>query len=486
LVTSFALAPILYWKNNLADSNENGCRMASIDPLVVNQRNAMRAIRTILLLQLLYSAATTQIAAQTNTDTVFEMPGVFRIALPQGWQKTTVIDDLHTVAAFSSKNMTLEVTRDLAKDPAEKYIQTVPGLGVAVEWDEYPGKYEPAEVLSDPTYYKDYRNQIADRFDEYTLIGGIPALWAHYRVVYTKTSGETPAARAWTVFILSPGEYWSLQLRGDEHAWPTTDSDLQRMVRSFQFLEPTQTRIKAAVPADAWKRVPSNLPEGSCQFAGSASGIGAVVPCDTKVVSRQEGEPDEDSVVGKENLSIGAADLVFVHYVADWSADEFSQQAEKIVTDKLKGEKEGNVKASYKQNSKDQISVDGTPGTSIIATVQFKKAHEEGLQRSLTISKGTDHFYIECAYNRDNSDLITRVFDSIQLFALHPQLSMVSSSGNAMDDFVKAILDRNGGNISNLFNGPTAPPNGATTEACSESTCSSHRSSCCARIGSHS
>jgi tetratricopeptide (TPR) repeat protein len=457
LVASFALKLIRYWRNILAESNGNGCKMASIDPLMLNQRNAMRAIRTILLLQLFCLAATTQITAQTDTDTVFEMPGVFRISLPQGWQKTAVIDDLHTVAAFSSKNMTLEVTRDLETNPAEKYVQTVPGMGIAVEWDEYPGKYEPAEVLSDPAYYKDYKNQIADRFDEYTLIGGMPALWSRYRVVYTKSSGETPAARAWTVFILSPGEYWSLKLRGDEHVWPAIDDDLQRMVRSFQFLEPTQARIKAEVPAEAWKRVPSSLPLGSCQFAGSASGIGAVVPCDTNVTFRQQGEPDENSIVGEEKLSIGGADLVFVHYVADWSAEDFSQQAEKIVADKLKGEKDGNVKASYKQNSKDQISVDGTPGTSIIATVQFKKAHEEGLQRLLTISKGTDHYYIECAYNRDNSDRITRVFDSIQLFGLHPQLSMVSSSDHGLAGIVQAILDRNHGNVSDLFNGPTAP-----------------------------
>ena len=394
------------------------------------------------------------------SDTVFEMSGVFRISLPQGWQKSTVIDDLHTVAAFSSKNMTLEVTRDLAKDPAETYVQTVPGLSLAAEWDEYPGKYEPAEVLSDPNYYKDYKNEIADRFDEYTLIGGMPALWASYRVVYTKSSSEVHAARAWTVFILSPGEYWSLELRGDEHAWPATDSDLQRMVRSFQFLEPTQARIKAAIPAEAWKRAPSNLPDGSCQFAGSASGIGAVVPCDAKVTLRQQGEPDQDSVVGEERLSMGAADLEFVHYVADWSADEFSQQAEKTFTDKLKAEKSGNVKASYKQNSKDQISVDGAPGTSIIGTVQFKKANLEGLQRLLTVSKGTDHYYIECAYNQDNSDLITRVFASIQIFALHPPMSMVASVDRAGEEYAKAPQARSAGNTSttSAISDDTTPP----------------------------
>lgn len=388
----------------------------------------MRHLRSISFLVVLASAAAAPAAAQTPPDKVFEMPGVFRIALPQGWQRSRVIDDLSTVAVFSSKDMTLEVTREFGNFPAERYVQNLSGI-MRPDWDEYPGKYTPAEVAADPTYSNDYKSDFADRFDEYTLIGGLPALWVRYRVVYTKAPAEVRASRAWTVFILSPGEYWSLQLRGDERAWPASDGDLKRMVRSFQFLEPMQARIKAAIPAEAWKRVPSNLPEGSCQFAGSASGIGVVVPCDTKMTLRREqGEPDEHGIVGEEKLALGEGHLYFIHHVANWSAEEFSRTQEQGFAASLKGEKVEGHSTSYQQNDKREVSVDGRPGTSITATVRSKKARREGLRRLLTVSKGTDHFYIWCDYTRDNSDQVARIFDSIQIFALHPQLTPVSGN----------------------------------------------------------
>ena len=209
----------------------------------------MRQLRTITFLVVLISASAAAAAAQTPPDKVFEMPGVFRIALPQGWQRSRVINDRYTVAAFSSKNLTLEVLRDVNDTPAEQYAQNVTDFRLEPEWDEYPGKYTPREVLSDPTYYTDYTETIADRSDEHTLIGGLPAQWVRYRVEFKKPPAQVFAARVWTVLLLSPGEYWLLQLRGDERAWPATDSDLKRMVQSFQLLEPMLTRVKTAKPA---------------------------------------------------------------------------------------------------------------------------------------------------------------------------------------------------------------------------------------------
>ena len=78
---------------------------------------------------------------QAPSDTVFEMPGVFRIALPAGWQKTKVIDDRLTVAAFSNKDLTLEVMRDPSRTSVEQYVQTIPDRRLRDEADDYPGAY---------------------------------------------------------------------------------------------------------------------------------------------------------------------------------------------------------------------------------------------------------------------------------------------------------------------------------------------------------
>src|ERR1035437_10966953 len=63
------------------------------------------------------------------------------------------------------------------------------------------------------------------------------------RLVYSKPPDETHASRVWSVIILSPGEYWSLELRSDDRSWPADDVDLRRMVRSFELLEPTLTHV---------------------------------------------------------------------------------------------------------------------------------------------------------------------------------------------------------------------------------------------------
>jgi len=398
----------------------------------------MQHFSAVCFLLVLASATATPAAAQTPPDKVFEMPGVFRISLPQGWQKTKVIDDRYAVAAFSSKGLTLEVMRDLDKTPAEEYAHTITDRRLRPEADEYPGNYAPPEVLENPSVYED---AIANRFDEYTLIGGLPAQWVRYRLEYKKPPQELRATRVWTVFLLSPGEYWSLELRGDDRSWPATDSDLQRMVRSLQLLEPMQARVKAAIPPEAWKRMPSTLPEGACQFTGIASGMGMVLPCDSIVMSRWQGAADQDGLVGQEEMALSIA-LVLRHYVGDWSAEEFSRKQELAFADYVKTEKDDDgQKLSYHRDGKREVLVDGTPGTLILATGRAKKAHEEGVRQLLTVSKGTDHFAIWFLSSPRYRDEIDRILASARLFALQPELSAVSSPEDKKDADAKLLCE---------------------------------------------
>ncbi len=120
-----------------------------------------------------------QSPAETPPDSVFEMPGVFRISLPSGWQQTKVIDDRHALAAFSSKELTLEVVRDSNTASAEQYAPIITERRLLQEAGEYPGKYAPPEVRSDPASFV---AEVKYRFDEYTLIGSLPAQLA--RKVY--------------------------------------------------------------------------------------------------------------------------------------------------------------------------------------------------------------------------------------------------------------------------------------------------------------
>ncbi|MGD0858024.1 MAG: hypothetical protein ABR912_01780 [Terracidiphilus sp.] len=369
---------------------------------------------------------------QAPSDTVFEMPGVFRIALPAGWQKTKVIDDRLTVAAFSNKDLTLEVMRDPSRTSVEQYVQTIPDRRLRDEADDYPGAYSPLEVMSNPAAFT---VEVTLHFDEYTSIGGLPALWVRNRLEYSKQPAETHAARVWSVLILSPGDYWSLELRGDDRSWPADDGDLRRLVRSFQLLEPTLTHAKAAIPAEAWQQAPSALPDGSCQFAGIDSGIGTVVPCGWEVTERSQGAKDaadKGDPIGLERLALGtSAVLSLYHYSFSLSADEFFQEQEKGLAGEVKAEKVSGKSMSYKRNDKRDISIDGLPGTRIWATGRDKKTHGDVSLQLLTVSTGTDHFSLVLSsgpdFARDHSDDIDRIFTSVRLFPLRPESSMSSS-----------------------------------------------------------
>lgn len=356
----------------------------------------MRHIRTIFFLVLISSAAATPTTAQTNTDTVFEMPGVFRISLPPGWQRSRVVDDRKTVAAFSSNDITLEVMRDVVNTPVEEYLQTIPSRPLVAEWDEYPGKYSPPEVLANPSGYE---ATVAEISNEYNLIGGLPAQWVRYRLEFKSPREAVHGARVWTAFIPSPGDYWSLQLRGNDRSWPASDSDLKRMLHSFQFLEPMQSRIKSAIPPEAWKHMPPTLPEGECRFGGAAFGMSVVLSCDWKVKSQWRGAANKDGLVGRAQLDRPAArqGLALQHYVGNWSADEFSRKEEASFRNVA------GISGSEQRDSR-KIVVDGISGT--IITIEFNgfssyqkrnKIYSEewgGFRQVLTVSRGGDHFSI--------------------------------------------------------------------------------------------
>jgi tetratricopeptide (TPR) repeat protein len=406
-----------------------------------------------------------QTPAQTPSETTFEMPGVFRITLPPGWQQGKVIDDRNALAVFSNKELTLEVIRDLNGDPSDKYAQDVTDRRMRPEADDYAGKYTPPEVRSNP---ESFQVEITSRFDQYTLIGGLPAQWVRYHLHYThpQKEGEAPKtdeaqvndAAVWSVFILSPGEYWSLELRGDEKAdW---SSDVKRMVRSFQLLEPVLSRAKAAIPKEAYDRMPSNLPEDKCEFVGTSSGMGIVIPCAWDVMDRQENAAPQDPathvLLGQEALyrSSPQVTATLSHYSDGKAADEFVQFAENDLADVYKqtnatGLKKGwlsSVKTvtqtmTYERDNARQVTVEGLPATLVSGAATAKKVNNKLSVQLLVVTKGTDHFTLVvqsstdyCAGHTDECG-VDQIVGSLHVFALHPPIAVVAGrsapAGNA-------------------------------------------------------
>jgi tetratricopeptide (TPR) repeat protein len=417
----------------------------------------LTAVACLLVLSYVAAASTAaQTPAQAPPDTTFEMPGVFSITLPPGWQQGKVIDDRNALAVFSNKELTLEVIRDLNVDPSDKYAQDVTDRRMRPEADDYVGKYTPPEVRSNPA---SFQVEITGRFDQYALIGGLPAQWMRYHLhyIHPQKEGEAPKtdeaqvndAIVWTIFLLSPGEYWSLELRGDEKAdW---SSDVKRMVRSFQLLEPVLSRAKAAIPKEAYDRMPSNLPEDKCEFVGTSSGLGIVIPCAWDVTDREENPPPTDAatatLIGRETLYPPSPRVTATlsHTFSGQSADDFVQDSEREIADTYKqtnatGLKKGwfsgmkfvTQTMTYERDNARQVAVEGIPATLVSGTATAKKVNNKQSVKLLAVTKGTDHFtlVIQSAadYCADHADEcgVDQIVGSMHVFALHPQINMVA------------------------------------------------------------
>ena len=404
----------------------------------------MKLLTAASALIALFSMAALPLAAQTSSDTPFEMPGVFRISLPPGWQQNKVIDDRDALAVFSNNELTLEVIRDLSKDPSDTYSDTTTQRRLRPEADQYTGKYAPPEVRADPG---SFQAEITNRYDEYTMIGGLPMQWMQYQWHYThpQKEGETPKTDqpqvsdsiVWTIFTLSPGEYWSLEIHGDEKAnW---SSDVKRMVQSFQLLDPTLSYVKAAIPKEAYDRVTPNLPDDKCEFVGTSTGMGAVIPCSWTVTDRGEYAPPADStsvgLIAQEVLKLpsGYAVAIFSHYTGNKSADDFVKFAKSDLAStykqvKAEGTDQSKTEAmTYKPGDLRQVTADGFPAALIPGTATAKKVQVADSVQMVVVTKGNDHFTLVVAssnYCTDHVDecAVDQIIGSARLFALRPKI----------------------------------------------------------------
>jgi len=67
-----------------------------------------------------------QAPAQKSPDTVFEIPGRFRISLPPGWQqRAETTADTTAIAVFSKGDLRAKVSRDVSTVPGDDFARSV-------------------------------------------------------------------------------------------------------------------------------------------------------------------------------------------------------------------------------------------------------------------------------------------------------------------------------------------------------------------------
>jgi hypothetical protein len=185
-------------------------------------------MRRILFLVLVLASAGIVAAQETLTRTqaganagiTYEKKGEFRLVLPPGWRKSREDRKAHATIFQGPSGLSLWVSQ--------------------------------GHHAMSPQDFADHMANLLSQIPGFMMIGseqvtfaGLPAL----KRQYVMPQGKTPPIRNYSFLTLTNDEYWIVRVYSEEKDWPAADSpewkDVEMMLASFQFLEPTYSRLKA-------------------------------------------------------------------------------------------------------------------------------------------------------------------------------------------------------------------------------------------------
>ncbi len=314
-------------------------------------------------------------AALPANAKVVQREGTFRVQLPAKWEEVKVDSDLskNTVASFVGPFM-VSINRVQDSSPPEVYLN------------------------------QRVRSHMVLALEENASLAGLPARrFVTYQVEHSRLM------KLWVYVVLSQGEYWEIVLHGFPEEWDISRErwdDEQRdrwkgaeqFVSTFEFLDPTLTRLKAQVSPrhgtdsseERWyvlyNRLRLRLPEGWTYDLSNPSGD-----------SSSAAPPDEAL------LSIIGAD-----------------KSEATVALRYTREKdilEGKLRGGNKKLSEQRLTVSGLPAITIDVITKDKQSPRR--MRWLIIRAGdggycvVTHASVE-AFSR-YQDVLAKILDSTEV-----------------------------------------------------------------------
>lgn len=314
----------------------------------------------------------------------------FRMQVPAGWEKLKIQG---MSVAFRGPKTAVTVTAEMADISPEEYI--------AATKRNAPGNLTKFRPLS----------------EEEAVVGGLPA-----RKLANRWEQNNAVFRGWVFVVLSKGEYWILTVVGGDAVWPAEGSpeeaEVLGVIASFEFLEPTLSRLKAGVPPDLMASLPK--PGANIRyFVNDAVGMKILLQPGWEIAEEQEGGYGKPASVnlGKPGT---LAYVSLRREVLEASQEVYWTMIKNGIASALE---------EVRWLPEDKVTVGGLSGLRVVLDAKQKGVWYRSWVQVLT--SGKDHYVVEAGAPKEIFDAYKATFEQVLNSTRFPAVERASPSGQA-------------------------------------------------------
>lgn len=313
----------------------------------------------------------------------------FRMHVPAGWEK---LKNPAATVTFHGPKTAVMVQAEVSAVSPEEYL--------AATKQQFRDHFTNFRVLS----------------EEEAAIAGLPArkldiLWEQNNVTL----------RGMFFVVLSRGEYWLVSLMAAENLWPAAGSPEEAeafgAVASFEFLEPTLSRVKAGVPPHLMADLPK--PDAKVRyFVNDAVGMKVLLPPGWQIGQEQEASYGKPPFVSL-NKPGTLAYLTLKREVLEASPELYGSMVKNSLSS-LEG---------FRLMSENKVTVGDLSGFRL--ELEYKQngvLYRDWLQ---VVTSGKDHYVVEAGAPKEVFDAYKGTFEQVLNSVRFPGLERASPSGQA-------------------------------------------------------
>lgn len=313
----------------------------------------------------------------------------FRLKVPAGWEKQKIQG---MTVAFRGPRTVLSVGAEMAGISPEEYL--------AATKRNAPGSFTNLRPVS----------------EEEAVVGGLPARKLEYR-----WEANNAVLRGWFLVVLSQGEYWLLTVAGGDAAWPAEgspeDAEIQGVIASFEFLEPTLSRLKAGVPP----YLMASLPKPGAKiryFVNDAVGMKVLLPPGWEIGQEQQAGYGKPSIVSL-NKPGTLAYLTLKREVLEASPELYGSMAKNSLS----------TLENFRLLSENKVTVGGLSGFRL--ELEYKQGGVLYMDWLQIVHSGKDHYVVETGAPKELFGAYKESFEQILNSVRFPGVERGSPSGQA-------------------------------------------------------
>ncbi len=345
---------------------------------------------------------------QSPTSEYVNKEDGFHLQLPPGWREIKAPDSMKPklVVAFQSQDKSLSLAILHAAPLAASPEQVQLGM--------------EERFAKDPSFRK--------VSEEQAVLSGLPAR----RLVFDKGLPDQPS-HVWFVTVFGQKEGWALMFAAETSPMVAPGSpgyqQFQRILTSFEFLEPVLGRMKGSAAAPISPSVaPANTGGGQSFYINDRIGIKILLPPDWQLMKEEKG-----SFTQPVTVILGLPGTLAVFFVAREVLEATPEMYKNLVKQRVsKGSQD------YRELGEENVAQAGLQGTKLIVSV---KANDIRYRLWVLIfSNGKEHFRIGAQAPEEFFDRYQATFEQMLKSVVFPTVTDQSATSSKSESGLRQYM----------------------------------------------